>query len=136
MGNIKQKRTRQTKPVSNTKQEPASSATTRRKKAGRPHKKPATKPEAGTGGSSLSCAIDSWVIDHKEQLAEALGNHALKSASGVKLLADLVGANASKAKPAKKHPGLTLAQRLALEPPWEGPPLGSEFDRQLPKQPS
>ena len=136
MGNLKQKPTKQTEPVSNIELEPAPTATTRRKKAGRPRKKPATKPEAGTGGSSLSCAIDSWVIDHKEQLAEALGNHALKSTSGVKLLADLVGAKASQAKPAKKHPGLTLAQRLALAPPWEGPPLGSEFDHPLPKQPS
>jgi hypothetical protein len=66
------------------------------------------------------------VARNSEKLADMLTDKALEGdLPSTKVLVALSEQSASCRKPVKKWRGLTLTQRLAAEPPWEGPPEGS-----------
>ena len=72
-------------------------------------------------------AADRRVGEKSEELANLLTEKALTGdLACTKALVDL--ADGKKPEPVKKRRGLTVAERLAREPQWEGPSEGEEED--------
>jgi len=67
------------------------------------------------------------VMQNSGTLSDALLEKAKKGdVSSIRLLIRLAERKRPRAKPVKKPRGLTWAQQLALDPPWQGPIPGDE----------
>ena len=81
------------------------------------------KAKPGVAGSNLRKAINVAVAAEPDVIAKALIEGTKKGNVGsAKLLIDFTGAGDP--EPKKKPKGPSLAERLRLEPQWQGPPNG------------
>ena len=83
-------------------------------------KQPRRRPVRKSGAERLRCAADRRVGKNSEKLADLLTEKAL--AGDLAYAKALVGLADAKKPERVKRRGLSLAQRLALEPPWQGEP--------------
>ncbi|MGD0730850.1 MAG: hypothetical protein ABR956_06275 [Terracidiphilus sp.] len=78
-------------------------------------------------GERLRKAVEMEVSRRCRRIAKALVDKAAKGdMTGAKLLVELTGARTPREKPPKKRTGLTVAQQLAMDDPWKGPPYEGE----------
>lgn len=85
------------------------------------------EPEPVDSAERLRSAIDEEVIRQSHEIARALVKKTISGdMSGARLVADITGVKNPRIKPPKNRCGPTLAEQLALEPPWEGPEEGYE----------
>jgi hypothetical protein len=91
-------------------------------------RKPARRRAARkSGAEKLRQEADKQVAQNSKELAGLLTKKAL--AGDLAYTKALVGlAEGKKPEPEKKRRGLTVAERLAREPQWEGPPEDDEED--------
>jgi hypothetical protein len=88
---------------------------------------PKRGPRAGRGGERLRSALDKLVDKQSEQIAQALVDQAIGgSIPGFNALAGMIGAKNPRIKPPKRRRGMSEAQQLEAEAPWEGPEEGEE----------
>jgi len=101
-----------------------SRAQTKKKPGGKTAVKRAGQKQAACvdGAEELRQAVNRHVNEKAERIASALADKALTgNAAAAKAMVEL--AEGRKPEPEKeKKRGLTLAQRLAMEPQWDGPP--------------
>jgi hypothetical protein len=141
MGNSKQELAKQKKTSSKTSRKPGSpaksscrrvgstSGTTDRKPSGKASNKQALPQSPanctgvpGDGSLSPGRNDEPEPVDSAERLRSAISG----DMSGARLVADITGVKNPRIKPPKNRCGPTLAEQLALEPPWEGPEEGYE----------
>jgi hypothetical protein len=82
-----------------------------------------TQPAAGgqDAGDRLRAEINKAVKANSRKIAKAMVDRTIGGNAGVaRLLVDFTGANKQQKPPAKKPGGLSMAQGLASEPPWQG----------------
>ncbi len=117
MGNVKQKRSKQTEPVTNTQQEPAPTATTPAKRGRKRLSEPQPEQEPGAAGAMLHNAIELAVSKQSKQIAEAMVRNTIKgNAAFSKLLTEITGAkNAPKDKASQKRKVVSLAELLLMK---------------------
>lgn len=85
------------------------------------------EPEPGEGADRLRSAINRLVGQQCGRIAQALVDKTIAgNMTGARLLADLSGAKNPRNQPPKKRFGPSDAERLAMEPPWQGPPEDDE----------
>jgi hypothetical protein len=90
-------------------------------------KRKKTSSKTRDGGEQLRTAVEKLVAEQSEKIAQALVDKTIKgNMTGARLLVDLSGAKSPQTKPPKKRRGLTTAQCLAMDKPWEGPEDGDE----------
>ncbi|HEV2485443.1 MAG TPA: hypothetical protein VGT08_07920 [Terracidiphilus sp.] len=90
-------------------------------------KRKKTSSKTRDGGEQLRTAVEKLVAEQSEKIAQALIDKTIEgNMTGARLLVDLSGAKSPQTKPPKKRRGLTTAQRLAMDKPWEGQEDGEE----------